>query len=143
MSCTSFRVNPHSVVCLNVKELLARSRHHIWSLSDSNVIRTHNHLVHKQTLLICMLHLTVTLTSDMASALRKEFLDIQENYRQRIYSEVHTWLDNNMQCQMLRTDKHSQHSSIIWPVWLNCWVRICKLSGCGFESRCCQLTTYR
>ena len=29
MSRTSFRVNPHSIVCLNVKELLARSRSHI------------------------------------------------------------------------------------------------------------------
>ena len=26
MSHTSFRVNPHSIVCLNVKELLARNR---------------------------------------------------------------------------------------------------------------------
>ena len=49
-SRTSFRVNPHSIVCLNVKELLARSRRHIWSLSDSNGIRTHNHLVRKRTL---------------------------------------------------------------------------------------------
>ena len=44
---TSFRVNPHYVVWLNVKELPASSRHHIWSLSDSNGIRTHNHLVCK------------------------------------------------------------------------------------------------
>ena len=29
MSRTSFRVNPHSIVCLNVKELLPRSRRHI------------------------------------------------------------------------------------------------------------------
>ena len=36
MSRTSFRVNPHSIVCLNVKKLLARSRRHIWSLSYSN-----------------------------------------------------------------------------------------------------------
>ena len=50
MPRTSFRVNLHSVVCLNVKELLARSRRHIWSLSDSNVIRTYNHLVRKRTL---------------------------------------------------------------------------------------------
>ena len=44
------RMNPHSIVCLNVKELLAQSRRHIWSLSDSNGIRTQNHLVCKQTL---------------------------------------------------------------------------------------------
>ena len=50
MSRTSFRVNPHSIVCLNVKELLARSRRHIWSLSDSNVNQTQNRLVRKRTL---------------------------------------------------------------------------------------------
>ena len=50
MSRTSFRVNPHSIVCLNVKERLAQSWRHIWSLSDSNVIRTHCHLVRKRTL---------------------------------------------------------------------------------------------
>ena len=36
--------------CLNVKELLARSRRKIWSLSECNWTRTHNHLVHKQIL---------------------------------------------------------------------------------------------
>ena len=49
MSHTSFRVNLHYIVCLNVKELLAWSRQHIWSLSDRNRIRTHNHLVRKRT----------------------------------------------------------------------------------------------
>ena len=38
-----------------------------------------------------------------------------------------------------RTDKYSQHSSIIWPVWLNGWVFVYKLSGCEFESCCCHL----
>ena len=50
VSRTSIRVKPHSIVCLNVKELLARSRYHIWSLSDSNVIRIQNYLVRKRTL---------------------------------------------------------------------------------------------
>ena len=50
MSRTSFRRNPHSIVCMNVKQFLARSRCHIWILSDSNEIRTHNHLVWKRTL---------------------------------------------------------------------------------------------
>ena len=35
---------------LNIKELLAPNRRDISSLSDNNEIRTHNHLVHKQTL---------------------------------------------------------------------------------------------
>ena len=36
--------------CLNVKELLAWNRREIWSLSDCNWARTHNHLVRKRTL---------------------------------------------------------------------------------------------
>ena len=36
--------------------------------------------------------------------------------------------------QMLRTDKYSEHSSIIWPVWSNCWVFVYELSGSGLES---------
>ena len=34
----------------NVKELLARSRRNIWSLSDRNGIRTHNHSIRKRIL---------------------------------------------------------------------------------------------
>ena len=41
--------------------------------------------------------------------------------------------------QMHHTDKYSQQSPIIWPVWLNGWVFIYKLSGCGFKSCCCHL----
>ena len=36
--------------CLNVKELLARNRRDIWSLSDCNRIRPHHHLVRKRAL---------------------------------------------------------------------------------------------
>ena len=36
--------------CLNIKELLARSRREIWSLSDCNWTLTQNHLVSKRTL---------------------------------------------------------------------------------------------
>ena len=36
--------------CLNVKKLLARNRRDIWSLSDCNGSRTHNHLVRKRIL---------------------------------------------------------------------------------------------
>ena len=36
--------------CLNINELLAHSRRDIGSLSDSNEIRTHNHLFRKRTL---------------------------------------------------------------------------------------------
>ena len=36
--------------CLNVKELLARSKRGIWSLSDCNWTRTQNHVVRKRTI---------------------------------------------------------------------------------------------
>ena len=49
MSRTSFRVNLDSIVCLNVKDFLSPSRHHMWGLSDSNEMRTQNHLVCKGT----------------------------------------------------------------------------------------------
>ena len=42
---------------------------------------------------------------------------------------------------LISTDKYSQHSSIIWSVWLNCWMFVYELSGCGFQSRCCHLTS--
>ena len=41
--------------------------------------------------------------------------------------------------QMHRTDKYSQQSSIIWPVWRNGWVFVYKLNGFRFESRCSHL----
>ena len=50
MSRTIFRVNPHSIVCLNVKKFLARYRSHILTLSDINGIWTQNHLVCKRKL---------------------------------------------------------------------------------------------
>ena len=36
--------------CLNVKGLLARNRHEIWSLSDCNGTQTHNHLACKRNI---------------------------------------------------------------------------------------------
>ena len=74
----------------------------------------------------------------MAPASSKEFLDIQATVEcgftlklvrdmKKTYSQMH------------RTDKYSQHSSIIWRVWPNGWVFVYELSGCGFESRCSHL----
>ena len=99
--------------CLNVKELLAPNRRNISSWSDCNGTQTHNLLVCKRTL----------------SHLDKLTKWHDKNVRAmiRIYSQMH------------RTDKSSQHSSIVWPVWLNGWVFVCKLSVCGFHSHCSRL----
>ena len=45
----AFQSESTPCICLNVKELLARNKAKIWSLSDSNWTRTHNHLVRKRT----------------------------------------------------------------------------------------------
>ena len=48
MSRTSFRVNLHSIVCLNAKDVISEC--HIWRLTDSNEIRSYNHLLRIWTL---------------------------------------------------------------------------------------------
>ena len=68
---------------------------------------------------------------------RKEFLDIQANYTVLIHSEPCNMIITYSQIH--HTAKYSQLSSIIWPVWLNGWVFVYELSGCGFESHCSHL----
>ena len=56
--------------------------------------------------------------ADFAPASSKEFLDIQATIEcgftlKRVRDMIKTY------SQMHRTDKYSQHSSIIWPAWLN------------------------
>ena len=60
----------------------------------------------------------VTSPSDFAPASSKEFLDIQATIEcgftlKRVRDMIKTY------SQMHRTDKYSQHSSSIWPAWLN------------------------
>ena len=52
------------------------------------------------------------------------------------------WFSLKRVCDMIRTcsqiyytDKQSQQSSIILSVWLNNWVCVYELSGCGLDSR--------
>ena len=74
-----FDSEPTLCSCVNVKEVLVRNRRDVWSLSGSRGIRTHNHLVGKQTL---------------------NHLD---------------------------------------QLWVNGWVSVYELSGCGFQSGCSHL----
>ena len=50
MSRTRFRVESLFYSCLNVKELLARKRRNILSLSDCHGTRTYKHLVRRRAL---------------------------------------------------------------------------------------------
>ena len=116
ISCTSVRMNPHSIVCLNVKALLDWSRCHIWSLNDRNVIRTHNQLVGKLTtqlnhLAILVKWLSVRLQTKWLWV-RIKLLSLKfqiwrlllamrfSTFRQTIecrFTETRTWHDNNVQ----------------------------------------------
>ena len=139
-----FQRNLHSIVCLNVKEPLAGSRRHMWSLSDSNGIRTHNYVVRKRTLnhLVKLAKwLSCVVSAYLYGAFEfKEFLDIQATIEcsctmKLVRDMIITYI------QMHRTDTYSQHSLIIWPVWLNGWVFVYELNSCGFESCCFHLNS--
>ena len=60
MSSTFFQSKSILFSCLNVKDIIARNSCDIWSLSDSNRIRIHNHWVCKWTL-ISLVNLPVRL----------------------------------------------------------------------------------
>ena len=60
----------------------------------------------------------VTDTSDIALVLIKKFLDIQANRECRFTVKCVRDMTGTYS-QMHRTDKYSQHSSMIWPVWPN------------------------
>ena len=98
--------------CLNVKELLSPNRCEIWS--DCNWSRAQNHLI--QILRLFRARSPLTFTTTVRGFTLKCVRDMI-----RAYSQMH------------RIDKYSQHNAIIWPVWLNVWVFVYKLSGCGFE----------
>ena len=68
----------------------------------------------------------------------KEFLEIQATIKcaltlKHVCDMIRTY------SQMYHTNKYSQYSSIIWPVWLNGGVFVYKLSGHGFEFCCSDL----
>ena len=74
-------------------------------------------------------------TIAIAPVSSKEFLDIHATIECRFtlkrVSDMITTLS-----QMHHSGKYSQHSLIIWLVWLNGWVFVYVLSGCGSEPRC-------
>ena len=53
----------------------------------------------------------------------------------QIHYLIFKWLPADLNPQH-RTDKYSQLSLIIWPVWPSGWVFVYELCGCGIESRC-------
>ena len=98
MSRTSFRLNLHSKFCLNVKELFAWSRHHIWS----NRIQTHNHLF----------VIIMSRTSFRLNLHSKFCLNVKELFA---WSRHHIWSNR------IQTHNHSVHKQTLnhFAKWLN------------------------
>ena len=116
------------------------------SLSESNGIQTRNHLVCKRTFnrlaklakwLSCVVN-TYLYGAFVWCICKYLFVrcisTIECGFTLKLVRDM-TMTYSRMQ----HTDKYSQLSSIIWSVWLNGLVFVYKLSGCGFESRCCHL----
>ena len=61
-------------------------------------------------------------------------IHVIQSYRVWTHSETRMWHYKNIQSNA--PYRQLQHSSIIWPVWLNGWVFVYKLIGCGFKSSC-------
>ena len=53
--------------------------------------------------------------------------------------EVSNWKDANTEWNWSRTQNHLVHKRTLRPIWLNGWVFVYELSGCGFESSCSHL----
>ena len=80
----------------------------------------------------------ITSTLDFVPALSKDFLDIQATIECGL--TLKRLRDMTRACsQMHLTDRYSQHSSTIWPFWLNGWVIVFEISGCEFEPNCSHL----
>ena len=93
----AFRSESTLYSCLNVKELLAQSRREIWSLSDCNWTRTHNHLVCKWTL-NHLAKLTKWLSCVVSAYLRSEF----DSMSLSCHIRASEWLWVRVQLQSLK-----------------------------------------
>ena len=73
-----------------------------------------------------------------------DLLKLQICFDQRVLIMSRTWFKVNLHpivawISRNRIDNYSQHSLIIWSVWLYGWVFVYKVSGCEFESCCINL----
>ena len=115
MSRSCFRVNPVSIAAWISRNSLLETD---ISFYNSNRTRTHNHLVHKQTLSRSSLS-SYELPRDIQATIECGFTLKRVRDMIRIYSEMHG------------TDKCLKHSSVVWPVWLDGWVFVYQLCGSG------------
>ena len=100
--------------CMNVKELLARSRRKIWSLSGCKWTRTQNHLVLKWTLnqfgqMMAWVRVQLQSLKLEIHACFEQGVPWQSgNYRLWIHSETDAWHDKNICTEQISTQNTTQ-----------------------------------
>ena len=123
--------------CLNVKELLARSRREIWNLSDCNWTRTHLYGEFDCMFLSCHVRVSESSCSHLNFRFRACFEQgvawHSGNYRVWIHYKTRTWHDKNIQSnspyRLILTTQLNHLASLakwlsvcLWTKWL--WVRV-------------------
>ena len=121
MSLTHFRVNPHSIVASTSRTPCSKLKWNLKCLS-----------VRLQTMWFSCSHLNFR----FPAWFEQEFLDVQATIEcgftlKCVREMTRTYI------QMHRTDKYSQ--ILRRPVWINGWVFVYELNGCGFKSRYCHI----
>ena len=120
--------------CLNVKEILARSRRHIWRLSDCNGTRTHNHLV-RERILNHLAKLATWLSSVVSTYLYCSFDCMFLSCHVRDWEWIHTL--QLPECQRTPCSKQASYLKIKWlqrdsnPQPLSSWTKTQPFSQTG------------
>ena len=133
--------------CLNVKEVLTRSRRHIWRLSDCNGTRTNNHLVRKR-ILNHLAKLAKWLSSVVSTYLYGAFDCMFLSCHVRIWDWIHTL--QLPECQGTPCSKQASYLKIKWlqrdsnPQPLSSWTNTLPFSQTGHMiEQCCEYLSVR
>ena len=116
MSRTRFRVNRHSIVAWMSRSSLleagAESEGEVTATGQNHLVlkRTLNHLARLAKWLSCALSVDRVWIHSKVWTIECRFTLKRVCHMTRSYSQMHC------------TDKYSEHSSMIWPVWPNGWV---------------------
>ena len=130
--------------CLDVKELLARSRCKVWSLSDCNWTGTQNHLT-RQIIELCSAFLYCAFDCMFLSChvrLSEWILTLYlpecqgTPFSKKARSLRFKWLKLDWNPEPLTSQTNTQPFGQLWP---NGWVFVYELSASGFQFRCIHL----
>ena len=113
--CTySFQTESTFYSCMNVKKLFAWNMHEIWSLSDCNGSRTHNHFVCKRPL-YHLAKLTKLLSYVVSTSRYAAFDCMLLSFRRRVPEWIHTL--QFPECQETPCWKQAWNLKFKWLQW--------------------------